>query len=90
MHAVMQMNILRELLRSFSLAQKQTKKLLIFCGAYMYLIALCSIALCLIAGRWVNYYAAMQWANDLLQSLRPCVGIAALGGLLTEGALHTA
>ena len=89
MRMVMQMNKIKMMLQSFQTIHVQTKRLLRFCTLYTLIIVFTSLALCLLAGRGINYYAAMLWAKDLFATVRPCVGITALGGLLTEGVLHT-
>lgn len=64
-----------------------TKKLLIFCGTYMLLILFCAAACRVCAGGLLDYYTARVLSADLFASIRPCVGVTALGALLMEG-LH--
>ena len=90
MQTVMQMKTVKQMLQSYSTIHTATKRLLIFCSIYVAVIMLCSIVLLMLAGRGIDYYAATQWAADLFSTVRPCVGVAALGGLLIEGSLHNA
>lgn len=90
MQTVMQMKTIKGFLSAFQTIHPQTKKLLRFCAGYIACVLLCCASLLLLAGRGVNYYAAMQAAADLFAVVRPCVGVAALGGLLFEGALRNA
>ena len=62
-----------------------TKNLLIFCGTYMLLILFCAAACRVCAGGLLGYYTARVLCADLFAAIRPCVGITALGTLLTEG-----
>ena len=90
MHTVMHMNTIKRYLSAFHAIHPQTKKLLRFCAGYIACVLLSSGSLFLLAGRGVNYYAAMQLAADLFSVVRPCVGVTVLGGLLFEGALRNA
>ena len=62
-----------------------TKTVLIFCGVYMLLILFCAAACRVCAGGLLGYYTARVLAADLFAAIRPCVGVTALGSLLTEG-----
>ncbi len=62
-----------------------TQNLLIFCGTYMLLILFCAAACRVCAGGLLSYYTARMLAADLFASIRPCVGVTALGTLLIEG-----
>ena len=84
------MDKVKELLCSFRLIHTLIRRLLLFCVSYTYLIVLAAVMLRMLAGRGIEYYTAVQWANDLFAAIRPCVGVTALGGLLVEGALHAA
>ena len=84
------MNAIKQLLQSYKTIHTVTKRLLGFSAVYILSITLASGLLYLLAGRSVDYYTAMLWAGDLFGSVRPCVGVAALGGLLLEGTLHGA
>lgn len=62
-----------------------TQNLLIFCVRYMLLILFFAAACRVCAGGLLGYYTARALAADLFASIRPCVGITALGTLLIEG-----
>lgn len=89
MHMVMQMEMIKNMLRSYRLIHPQTKRLLRFCVMYTTLIVLSSVCLAMLAGRGLDYYSAMQVSRDCFAAVRPCIGISAAGGLLIEGALHS-
>ena len=88
MQMVIHMNAIKAMLQTFQTIHPQTKRMLRICAGYILVILTACTALCLLAGRGVDYYAAMRYARDLFAAIRPCVGVTALGGLLIEGALH--
>ena len=86
MRMVMRMKWLQTTYDVYDGLQKQTKTMLRFCGSYLYMIVLCAIAMRICAGGLMEYYTALAHCGELLQALRPCVGVTALGALLTEAA----
>lgn len=85
MHTVMRMKWIHTAAETVRGLSDVTKNLLIFCGTYMLLIVFCAAACRICAGGLLGYYTARVLAADLFASIRPCVGVTALGSLLTEG-----
>ncbi len=85
MLTVMQMKWIHTAVETVRRLSDATKNLLIFCGMYMLLILFCAAACRICAGGLLGYYTARALAADLFASIRPCVGVTALGALLTEG-----
>ena len=85
MRTVMQMKWIHIATETVSRLSEMTKNLLVFCIVYMLLILFCAAACRVCAGGLLGYYTARVLAADLFASIRPCVGVTALGALLTEG-----
>ena len=85
MQTVMQMKWVHSAAETVRQLSSVTKKLLVFCGAYMLLILFCAAACRVCAGGLLGYYTARVLADDLFSCIRPCVGVTTLGSLLTEG-----
>ena len=85
MRTVMQMKWIHIAAETVSRLSEMTKNLLVFCIVYMLLILFCAAACRICAGGLLGYYTARVLAADLFASIRPCVGVTALGALLTEG-----
>ena len=84
MLTVMQMKWIHTAAETVNRLSDVTKNLLVFCGTYMLLILFCAAACRVCAGGLLGYYTARVLAADLFASIRPCVGVTALGSLLTE------
>lgn len=85
MQTVMRMKWIHTAVETVRQLSDMTKNLLIFCGVYMMLILFYAAAFRICAGSLLGYYTARVLAADLIASIRPCVGITALGSLLSEG-----
>ena len=89
MQTVMHMKWLHTAAQTVRALSEATKNLLVFCTSYMLLILVCAAAIRICAGWLLGYYTAVQLSADLLETIRPCVGVTALGALLLEGMSHT-
>ena len=89
MRTVMQMKWLTIAFETYGSLSKTTKNLLVFCASYMLAIGFCAAACRICAGWLIGYYTGLQLSADLFAAIRPCVGVAALGVLLTESALRS-
>lgn len=89
MQTVMRMKWIHIAVETVRQLSEATQTMLIFCGMYMLTILFCAAACRICAGGLLGYYTARVLAADLIASIRPCVGVTALGTLLTES-LRTA
>ena len=85
MLTVMQMKWVHTAAETVRQISDLTKTMLIFCGTYMLMILFCAAACRICAGGLLGYYTARLLAAGLLSSIRPCIGVTALGALLIEG-----
>lgn len=89
MQSVMHMKWIHTAAETVRQLSEITKNILVFCSVYIMLIVFFAAAFRICAGTLLGYYTARVLAADLIASIRPCVGVTALGALLTEG-LHAA
>ena len=86
MQTVMQMKWLTVLTETYRTLTDTAKNLLVFCVSYLLATAFFAAACRICAGWLLDYYTAVALSSDMLEAIRPCVGVTALGVLLTQSA----